>query len=296
MSSNSNKKKKGLTDTEKTVDHKTFASKFSELSKSKTFMRIITIVVAVILISVILGVSGVVNLNPYGGSNGSGNSSGLPSFIKAGEFANISSSNIGTKNQINIYFMSWRGCPIGAAESWILYQYINQTYHSRNYIISYHYSDPSENIHNIPGLLFTNFSFNNGKVQINFHVDYVYPEQFPQTPTPSQALVNEGITTLKSTSGFPPAAINDFVDYETMVPTQPNPSSTTTEPLANYAGHLTTCIIISGNNGTFFLEGALYSPVTIQGQTYSYMLNNSAQFTGITNGENYISQIVNDAQ
>ena len=292
MSSNSNKKKKGLADTKKVGENKTFSSKFKDLLNNKTFMGIITILVAVILISVVLDASGVVNLNPYGGSSGSSSSTGLPSFIKAGEFANISSGNLGTKNQVNIYFMSWRGCPIGAAESWIWYQYINQTYHSRNYIISYHYSDPSENINNIPGLLFTNFSFNNNKVTVNFHVDYVYPEQFPQTP--SQALVNEGITTLKSTSGFPSAVINDFVDYQTYVPT--DATSTTTEPLANFAGHLTTCIIISGNGGTYFLEGALYSPLTIQGNSPSYMLNNSAQFSGITSGANYISQIVNDAQ
>lgn len=301
MSSNSNRKKKGLPKNEKSNTNKVGVfNKFNGLSKNKTFLGIVTVLVAFVLIAVVLDFSGLVGNVSFISNGNNNSSSGLPSFIKSSQFCNISSGNIGTKNQVNIYVMSWQGCPIGASESWMWYLYIKQTVPTlSNYAklpISYtHQSSPADSFYATPGLLFNNYSFTNSNhVVINFHIDYVYP-QFLPTPH-SQAVVNAGISTLKTTSGFPTAAINDFVDYQTIVPTSVRG---VTEPLANAAGHLTTCIIISGNNGTFFLEGGLYSfsySPSIVNETSSYMLNNSASFPGIPSGESYLSNVIDLAQ
>ena len=297
MSSNSNRKKKGLPKNEKSNTNKVGVfNKFNGLSKNKTFLGIVTVLVAFVLIAVVLDFSGLVgNLSfiSNGNSNNNSNSS-LPTYIPAGQFVNISSGNIGPKNQVNIYVMSWRGCPIGASESWFWYLYINQTYHNRQgYILnsSYgHTSSSADAFYPVPGLLFKNFSFtNSNNVEVNFHIDYVYPQYLPVPH--SQAVVNAGITTLKSTSNFSPTAINDFIDYQTIVPTDAN--KTTTEPLANYAGHLTTCIIISGNHGTYFFEGPFFNPGIIQYKDTSYMLNNSASYSNIYNDEVLISNVIN---
>ena len=299
MSSNSNRKKKGLPKNEKSNTNKVGVfNKFNGLSKNKTFLGIVTVLVAFVLIAVVLDFSGLVGNVSFisNGSSSNNSNSSLPTYIPAGQFVNISSGNIGPKNQVNIYVMSWRGCPIGASESWFWYLYINQTYHNRpGYILnsSYgHVSSSEDAFYPVPGLLFKNFTFNNSNnVKVNFHIDYVYPQYLPGAH--NQVLVDAGISTLQSTAppNFPPAAINDFINYQTNVPTDAN--KTTTEPLANFAGHLTTCIIISGNHGTYFLEGALFSPGILTNQTTSYMLDYSASYQNIIYNEHLISNVIN---
>ena len=300
MSSNSNRKKNGITGNKNTAEKKGFSSpKLQELAKNKTFMKFATIAVAFILIAVILVASGLVPLSQYTGFTGSNNSNIPLSYIQSSTFTQISNGNVENNNQVNIYIVSWRGCPIGAAESWIWYNYFGQS-NSTGYITSSnHTSSPFDVTPVVPGLLFTNSTFQIGKIHINFNIFYVYSENLPPLLDRNQAFVNQEINTLKSASvkNFPQQAVNDFVTYQTYVPTTINfhNGSTKTEPLANYAGHLTTCIIISGNNGTFFLEGSLLHIQSFEGIPPSYMLNNSYQEPGISSNVNYVSNVISAA-
>jgi hypothetical protein len=298
VSSNSNRKKNGITGNKNTAEKKGFSSpKLQELAKNKTFMKFATIAVAFILIAVILVASGLVPLSQYTGFTGSNNSNSLPSSIQTGTFTQISNGNVENNNQVNIYIVSWRGCPIGAAESWVWYNYIGQYTNNTNYITAFNHYSSSHETTVVPGLLFKNTTFNIGKVQINFNIFYVYSQYLPQNL--SQVFVNQEISTLNTATNFPQQAKTDFVNYQTVVPTsiQLTNGTVISEPLANHAKHLTTCILISGNNGTFFIEGSLPSIdyKYLAQQNPSYMLNQSTSVPGISSNVNYISQIVGDA-
>ncbi|MCL4307006.1 MAG: DUF929 domain-containing protein [Candidatus Thermoplasmatota archaeon] len=217
-----------------------------------------------------------------------------PSYIEIGEFAKVSDSNLGKANSVNVYFLSWKGCPIGAAESWVIYSFIhsNGIASGNSYITdNNHTSDPNDSFANTPGLLFTNFTSYFSDQKFQFHVAYVYGEYINMSL--SQA-ISSGSNVLNRS--FPASISSVFYSFQTGVPLGTSPGAL---PSAIANKHLTTSIIITGNNGTYLLEGALFSPGVLSGYTPSQVMatisdnSSSAPFTStIGNGTAYFEKAV----
>ena len=243
----------------------------------------ISVVVAVIVIVAVISLLGSFNHTPTTSSN--------LSSVNSGTYVKLSSNDIGSSG-VNVYFLSWQGCPIGAADSWAIYDYFHTYFKLSNSTIikGEHFSDPSESPSNIPGLLLNNFSATSSGITYHFHVVYVYGESLPSTD-PSPASVNTGITALKSQSGFPSQVINEFVTYETAVPTV----GLSNQAIACYAGHVTSSLIITGPGGTYYFEGEMYNPQIISGIQPSTLLGQVSSYSQITTSMTNLDGTVNSA-
>ena len=72
-----------------------------------------------------------------------------------GSFVEISNQDYAGNNAVGIYFDSWIGCPIGAANSWVIYGTLSGYVSNLADYVSYHTSDPFESaVPNLPGILF----------------------------------------------------------------------------------------------------------------------------------------------
>lgn len=238
----------------------------------------VTIVVAVIVIVAVLIFSGVLNSS----STGTGST-----VVQSGTFIKISNSDVSSDGGVNIYFLSWQGCPIGASDSWIIYNYVHSQDPSLSNSTIYkemHFSDPDESPTNIPGLLFNNFSYTLSGINYHFHVIYVYGEYLPPDGPSS---VSQGSSVLKA--NFPSSVSSLFLKYETQYPT----SGLNGQAIANYAGHLTSSLIITGPSGTYYAEGELYNPSTIAKIQPGILINELSQFSGITAGTSELGTAIN---
>ncbi len=231
------------------------------------------------------------------GNSSSGPKLTYPSYILPSYFVKISDSNLGQANTVNVYFLSWEGCPIGASESWVIYNFTrsNGIENGNSYIIDdNHTSDPYDAYANTPGLLFTNFTSYFSDQKFQFHVAYVYGEYVNMSQ--SQAITS-GSDVLNSS--FPASISSVFYSFQTNVPLGTS-SSALPSALANK--HLTTSILITGNNGTYLLEGALFNPGILSGYTPSQVMktindkSSSVPFAStIGNGTAYFEKVVKKA-
>lgn len=240
----------------------------------------VTIVVAVIVIVAVLIASGVFNSSSPGTSSNS-------TVVQSGKFIRIDGSDVSPVGGVNIYFLSWQGCPIGASDSWFIYNYVHSQDPSLSNSTIYHdmhFSDPDESPTNIPGLLFNNFTYSLGGIDYHFHVIYVYGEYLPPDGPSS---VSQGESVLNA--NFPSSVSSLFLKYETQYPT----ANLSGEAIANYAGHLTSSLIITGPSGTYYAEGELYSPSTIANIQPGILINELSQYPGITLGTSELGSAVN---
>lgn len=236
--------------------------------RRKIFTMAITLVIAIIVVIGVLIGSGIMNslLPSSSGSNS----------ITSGQFIKMSSSDASTSSGVNIYYLSWAGCPIGASDSWFIYNYVHtQDPGLKNSTIynKMHFSDPNESPSNIPGLLFNNFTYTLSGVSYNFHVIYVYGQYLPPDGPSS---VSQGSAVLKEY--FPSSISSLFLKYETQDPT----TGLGGQAIANYAGHLTSSLIVTGPSGTYYAEGELYNPSTIKGIQPTVLIETLSQYSGIT--------------
>jgi len=115
--------------------------------------------------------------------------------IPAGKFIKISNVDLAPKGKVIIVEQSWYGCPVGAAASWAIYDFLQ---HYGNLSYKLWYSDPYRTPANIPGLLFTNFTSNS---IVDFYIAYVYNEylnaSYNGTPIPQNELVPVGEQIIK---------------------------------------------------------------------------------------------------
>lgn len=139
--------------------------KFLQFNKKSLFV----IIVAIVIVAAGLGI-------PYG--------LGLTTFkhtpskviisIPSRKFFKLSDQDYAPPGQIDVYLSSWYGCPIGAADSWMIYcsflPFINMSQHSVTNQVPY------INGTTVPGLLFSNFSFFDNKTgkQVDFYPYYLY--------------------------------------------------------------------------------------------------------------------------
>ena len=239
----------------------------------------VSIIIAVVVVTGVIIFSGVFN-----------SSTSKSNTVSSGQFIKISSSDVSPQGGVNIYFLSWQGCPIGAADSWVVYNYIHTQDPSLSNSTIYkemHFSDPNESPTNIPGLLFNNFSYTLSGISYHFHVLYVYGEYLPPD---GQSSINHGVSVLDAK--FPSSISSIFVKYETQYPT----AGLSGQAIASYAGHLTSSFIITGPSGTYYLEGEIYNPAAISGKQPGVLINDLSAYVGITTGTtefgNTVSSVV----
>lgn len=130
----------------------------------------------------------------------------------------------GHSSKVEVYFVSWIGCPIGASLSWPLDEALGG-----HLFVSLHYSDPSDI--QIPGLIF--LSGNNSNV--TFYPIYVYNEYLNASPSGQPVTGNRidfGLNVLRQQ--VPPWVYDLVVKYD--VNTTFNLSGKV-ESLADYGDH-----------------------------------------------------------
>ncbi|KPV45871.1 hypothetical protein SE19_07990 [Acidiplasma aeolicum] len=195
----------------------------------------------------------------------------------SGKFFKVSSHG---DSRVNILLVSWLGCPIGASLSWPLYFALT---HYGN--VSYYqwHSDPSDVYPDTPGLIFTGFKSND----INATFIYLYNETLTgnaQNKTINGNLVDYGLSELKSSVNVSEyEIIKKYTTQEWISGSFFQSSADSVSP-----HHINTVLLISGPNGTYFLNGGLYSPKNISSYSDNYLMENGLNITYIRSAENEI--------
>ena len=229
--------------------------KVKEKKESKLiYVPFIVLVVVLVVILMLPSIKSVVNP--------SSSSSGFPLF----QMLKVSNTDYASGNSVEVYFISWLGCPYGASDSWALYEALS---HYGQINATPIYSD-SEGIpeyvnsfqtitSEVPGLQFTSPFKPNSTVQ--FHFIYLIGRIF--TNNNSFSLLNGTILTYSGDSivnfelnelkqEAPSWVYNLITQYQI----NENPPGST-EPIA-YEGnppHIASTIIITGPKGTYMMIG-----------------------------------------
>ncbi|MGP6207640.1 DUF929 family protein [Cuniculiplasma sp. SKW3] len=267
--------------------------------KSNPIVGIFVIVIGVILIVAILSFSGIIS---FGSSNSSSPSFSAPQYDPWGSFAKVSTNDYAPSNSVNIYFISWTGCPIGAADSWVIYGALSQYADINSYIYTHH-SSPNEGSYAcIPGLIFDqSFSVKSGNNQINMDPVYLYNWTLfgeegnnyknpngtgvqiePPNSVRDQTLVTYGLSVAQQK--LPPAIYNILKQYETVYPVTGAggaPGAVSAELTSVY--HLTTIMIITGTNGTYIFNGPFFNPPSLDQYAPVYIADNFPHISEIKN-------------
>jgi hypothetical protein len=211
-------------------------SNYTGFLKNRNFEWTV-IAAAIIVIIVVLAV-----MNPFFAA---------PSKISSGSYYKVSNSDLLSNGSSAVYFLSWTGCPIGAANSWALYDAMNATTNvSGN--VTLHTADPADIYSNgttgQPGLLFNgNFTFGSSGHAFTFHPLYVYNETMSGTVANKSingSLASYGLSLVNST--FPSRVAAIFNKYSQDI---------------TYKSHLTTTLLITGPHGTYILNAYMYAVV-----------------------------------
>jgi len=178
------------------------------------------------------------------------------------QLAKVSDTNYAGNNSVQVYFISWYGCPYGASDSWGLYIALAK-YGILN--ATPNYSDfeaipisQSNSIQGeVPGLIFNSFI---PKSNVNFHPIYLLGRIFNSNSTASlpngtlisysgNSLVNLELNELQKEA--PSWVYNLIYQYQIQTPFEQG------EAIA-YLGnppHIASTIIITGPNGTWMMIG-----------------------------------------
>jgi len=178
------------------------------------------------------------------------------------QFAKVSDTNYAGNNTVQVYFISWYGCPLGASDSWGVYIALTK-YGIMN--VTPNYSDfetiPISSTNTIqgevPGLIFNSFA---PKSNVDFHPIYLLGRIFTSNSTASlpndtiisytgNSLVNLELNELQKEA--PSWAYNLIYKYQIQTPYAQG------EGIA-YLGnppHIASTIIITGPNGTWMMIG-----------------------------------------
>lgn len=281
-------------------------------SNTKKVTFIFAVIAAIIIIAVL--VMGHVIPTSFGGNNGFT----PPQNGVWGQFLQVSTSDYASAGHENIYFVSWIGCPVGAADSWALYGAFNQYYSGIQSSVYGHTSDPNEGaLANIPGLIFTSqFSFTHNGVNVSFTPLYLYNEtmfgeegsnyanpegngilittssqNFNIAPSSSK-IVQYGLSI--ASANLPPSIYQVYDQFETVYPVSNVGSGTHASDNLTEQPHLTTIMIITDSKGTFVFNGPMYNPqyLTSQGYSYQYLLQNYNSISDITSAMNQFDSYI----
>ena len=126
--------------------------RISQLKAKKRRLQLTLFPTMAVLIVIVLIAGGILPIgNPFNNSSHPSSFS-PPQVLPWGSFAQISDSNFGS--HVNIYYVSWYGCPFGAADSWGFYLALQ---HYGNVSMAYpstHYSNAKDIYPDTPGLIF----------------------------------------------------------------------------------------------------------------------------------------------
>ena len=253
----------------------------------KMFTVIAAIIIAIILISVSL------EFNVF--KDNSTNSVSIPNPFPWGSFVKISDNNF--SSQIHFYWISWYGCPIGAANSWGLYLAVQEHIPSISTDITLHTSDPNDAAPGEPGLIF-NGPVSNGNYYFSSY--YMYNEYHNATAAgiyiPSNQLVSVGLNEVNSTE---PSFISSMIyKIQTQTASETSTSGKPIAPIGASGYHLVTALIITGPNGAYYMQGpafnladlttnpsAAYQYINYQNSAYyeSYVLSPSYVYSNMEN-------------
>jgi hypothetical protein len=94
---------------------------------SKSIKTWLPVIVAVVIVAAGLGVLyGLGNVTFSNNHITKSTTDVNPITIPFGKFYQISNVDYATSSQVNVYLSSWYGCPIGAADLWMLLDYFSQ--------------------------------------------------------------------------------------------------------------------------------------------------------------------------
>ncbi len=163
----------------------------------------------------------------------------------------VSNQNFAGNNSVQIYFISWYGCPNGATSSWPLYLALE---HFGNVSVKTNYSIYESDLGaRIPGLIFTNYTpYNTKALPVYFHPIYIYGHYLNETtngtPIPTNDIVSFGLQELKEL--VPSWVYNLTVFYEINSTYNINGNMINVINAGN-PPHIVTLTIISGPGGTW---------------------------------------------
>ncbi len=188
---------------------------------------------------------------------------------------------------IDVILVSWFGCPIGASLSWPLYFALSK-YGNVSYYESH--SDPNDVYPNTPGLIFKGYS---SKI-INATFIYLYNETLTGNScnkTINGNLVSYGLSELKARLPYSDyKIIKRYTTVDWISGSFFESSAYSVSP-----HHINTVLLISGPNGSYFLNGDLYSPKYISFYSDNYLLRYGVNITYIKSAEtnilNHISMV-----
>jgi hypothetical protein len=241
-------------------------------------------VTAVVIVFVLI-VGGVLPIgNPF--QSGPTPSFSPPQVLPWGSFAQVSNANFGS--HVNIYYISWYGCPYGAADSWVLYNTMNHYGNASLASPNTHHSSATDIYKNTPGLLFYQKYYN-----ANFTFDPIYLYNQTMTGTPLNTPINGSLllyglneTSLHLPSNVQAIEKNVMTKYDTKGFSLPT-------GIAN--GHVNTNIIITGPHGAWVLNGALFSPSKLGSYSPSYLEKSSMNLTYVYTAVISTEQVIGEA-
>lgn len=260
----------------------------------KTFAVIIVVIIVIVVFAFNL-----VHL-PFSKSSGYQLPSNVP-FSDFGSYTVVNSSDYAPSNSVNIYFVTWVGCPYGAGDSWELYNYLNG-FSSISSSVSGHNSDPDESssLASIPGLLFNANPISviglNG-IHINLYTYYMYNEYMTQSyNTPSVNITSSNAISVAlselQADNLPAPIFNIVKDFTTVV------TATGYSKASAYLGnpaHINTIIVFTGSKGTDLINGGIIDPQPLQQFTYETLLSNPSVGTDVSAGTTLVSNIVTNS-
>ena len=216
------------------------------------------------------------------------------------KYIKISNNDLLSEDQSHIYFISWYGCPIGADNSWVLYEFMNS---SKNIVndVELHTSMKGS-----PGLLFLNgsgkqgenISFSYAGREFTFTSLYMYNQTMTGSvynqPISSSSRVSFALSVLKD--DLPYSVYEAAKEWQTEVPIVNN----VTDSIATWCTYqglpmLVTMLIITGPAGTIIHFWYMYKPFpnTVSPKT---VFKNLTSYSQITSAEqqftNAISQTI----
>ena len=263
----------------------------------KKHLKVVAVVIVVIVIIAVFAF----NLVHLPTSNGAYQLPANIPFSDFGTYYKVNSTDYAPSNSVNIYFVTWVGCPYGAGDSWELYNYLNG-FSSIKSSVSGHFSDPNEGaLASVPGLLFTNSPISvKGVNGININLDsyYMYNEYMTQgynapyvniTSGTSTNAISVALSELQA-DNLPSQIFNIVKDFTTVV------EATGYTKASAYLGnppHINTITIFTGPKGTYLVNGGMINPQPLEQYTYETLLSNPDTSGEVSAGTTLVSNIVN---
>ncbi len=247
--------------------------------RRRIYLLLVIVIVAILLVAI--GV-----IYPYLTPHNKGFTP--PSSIVWGNFTKVSNSYFGSNE--TIYFVSWYGCPIGAADSWAFYAYLSSLGNITKYVQP-HYSNPNDSYPNTPGLIF------NGSFSVRgtgFHPYYVYNQSLNATTNGTPVDPSNALSLgLKELQAKLPASIYsiEFSIMENISTTGISTSQSPT-PSGQYFQHINTNVIITGKGGAWVLNGPLFDPSVLSGMNATVLLSNPISVSDIKSGNETVGAIL----